>query len=138
MTDREADAWVDPISQMTFEKLTMLAREVVEAVLKKLPTEVRAAATAVPVTFEAVPGEELIADGLDADILGLFVGADLGGDPGGDQPFPPQILLFLENILDFAEGREAGYRREVRLTYLHELGHYFGWNEEEVALRGLE
>jgi predicted Zn-dependent protease with MMP-like domain len=26
----------------------------------------------------------------------------------------------------------------VRLTYLHELGHYLGWDEDEIAERGLE
>jgi hypothetical protein len=51
---------------------------------------------------------------------------------------PPQILLFLDNIWDLAEADESNYRDEVRLTYLHELGHYLGWNEEEIAQRGLD
>ena len=54
------------------------------------------------------------------------------------QPLPPQIVLFLENILDYAEGDPAAFRDEVRLTYLHELGHYLGWDENEIAQRGLD
>jgi predicted Zn-dependent protease with MMP-like domain len=26
----------------------------------------------------------------------------------------------------------------VRLTYLHELGHYFGWDEDQLTSRGLD
>jgi predicted Zn-dependent protease with MMP-like domain len=32
----------------------------------------------------------------------------------------------------------ATFRKEVRLTYLHELGHYLGWDEDQVAAHGLE
>jgi predicted Zn-dependent protease with MMP-like domain len=69
----------------------------------------------------------------------LHVGQEHGGElQDGGIPLPPQILLFLENIRDYAEGDESLYRDEVRLTYLHELGHYLGWDEDEVARRGLE
>jgi predicted Zn-dependent protease with MMP-like domain len=26
----------------------------------------------------------------------------------------------------------------VRVTYLHELGHFLGWDEEDLAARGLD
>jgi len=44
----------------------------------------------------------------------------------------------LENILD--ECKEAGTRvdEEVRRTYLHELGHYLGLDEEALAERDLD
>lgn len=92
----------------------------------------------VPVCFEPVPNEGILAEGWEPDILGLFVGHEHGADLTGAEALPPQILLFLENIWDFSEGDEAIFRDEVRLTYLHELGHYLGWDEEEVARRGLE
>ena len=123
---------------MTFDQLTLIARQIVEAAQHKLPAGVREAAKAVPVCYEPHPNEDLLADGLDADILGLFVGHEHLGDLGETAPFPPQILLFLENIWDLAEGDQAVYRDEVRLTYLPELGHYLGWDEDEIARRGLE
>lgn len=127
------------ISAMTFPELARRAEVVVLAAQQKLPPEVREAAGAVPVCYEAVPNAEILAEGWEPDILGLFVGHEHGGELAGDfQNLPPQILLFLENIWDFAEGDEAVYREEVRLTYLHELGHYLGWDEDEVARRGLE
>ena len=50
---------------------------------------------------------------------------------------PPQIILFLENLWDFAAGDEEVYLDEVHVTYIHELGHYLGLNEEELDARGL-
>jgi predicted Zn-dependent protease with MMP-like domain len=32
----------------------------------------------------------------------------------------------------------AAFRAEARLTFLHELGHYLGWDEDQVSARGLD
>ena len=124
---------------MDFAHLDTLARQVVTAAQRRLPAAVRAVAEAVPVCYESVPNEGILAEGWEPDLLGLFVGHEHGGELRSDgAPLPPQILLFLENLWDYAEGDEEIYRDEVRLTYLHELGHYLGWDEDEVARRGLE
>lgn len=124
---------------MDFPYLTALARQVVDAALHRLPPEVRAVAETVPVCYESVPNEDILAEGWEPDILGLFVGHEHGAELRSDGvPLPPQILLFLDNLWDYAEGDAEIYRDEVRLTYLHELGHYLGWDEDEVAQRGLE
>ena len=47
------------------------------------------------------------------------------------------ILLFLENLWDFAGEDEEIFRQEVRTTYLHELGHYLGLEEIDLEERGL-
>ena len=124
---------------MHLEQLTAVARKVVAAAQKRLPPEVRTVADAVPVFYESIPNDDILAEGWEPDILGMFVGHEHGGELRTDGvPLPPQILLFLDNLWDYAEGDEEIYRDEVRLTYLHELGHYLGWDEEEVARRGLE
>ncbi|MFI5337096.1 MAG: metallopeptidase family protein [Opitutales bacterium] len=123
---------------MKFPQLQHIAAQVVAAAQKRLPADVRSAAGQVPVCYEPHPNKALQAEGWEDDILGLFVGHEHGGELGDGPPLPPQILLFLENLWDYAEGDEEIYRDEVRLTYLHELGHYLGWDEDEVARRGLE
>ncbi len=70
---------------------------------------------------------DLQADGIEPDTLGLFTGPEFADE--GNVPLPPQIILFLENLWDFAEGDEAIFREEVRTTFLHELGHYLGLDE---------
>ncbi len=123
---------------MSLPRLTQLAEHVVAAAQRRLPADVRTAAAGVPVCYESTPNDAILAEGFKPDLLGLFVGHEHGSGLATDDPLPPQILLFLENIWDQAEGDEAVYRDEVRLTYLHELGHYLGWDEDEVARRGLE
>jgi predicted Zn-dependent protease with MMP-like domain len=124
---------------MDLARLTAIARSVVTAAERRLPAEVRAAAEQVPVCYESVPNADILAEGWEPDILGLFVGHEHGAGLSSDEVnLPPQILLFLDNLWDYAENDEAVYRDEVRLTYLHELGHYLGWDEDEVARRGLE
>lgn len=112
-----------------------LAQAEVAATRRALPARLRAQAGTVPVTFEPVPGPALLADGWAPDLLGLFVGLDYAHE--GQAPCAQQIFLFLENLWEEAGWDEAAYRQEVRKTYLHELGHYLGLNEEELDQRGL-
>jgi predicted Zn-dependent protease with MMP-like domain len=123
---------------MQYTQLTAVAQQVVAAAQRRLPAAVQSAAQAVPVCYEPHPNKAILAEGYEPDILGLFIGHIHHGELSDGQPLPPQILLFLENLWDLAEGDPAIYRDEVRLTYLHELGHYLGWDEDEVARRGLE
>ncbi|MDB6094258.1 MAG: hypothetical protein JWM32_1820 [Verrucomicrobia bacterium] len=123
---------------MHLARLTELALETVTATQRKLPPEIRPLAEAVPVHYEAKPHASVVAEGFEPDILGLFTGSAFGSEFESDQPAPPEILLYLENLWDFAEDDPAVFKQEVRLTYLHELGHYLGWDEDEIAARGLE
>jgi predicted Zn-dependent protease with MMP-like domain len=119
-----------------WQRLLSLARSEVEATLAALPAPVRRQAAPLPVSYEAHPQADKLNEDYDPDLLGLFVGASLA-EPG-ESPLPPQIILFLENLWDFAEEDEAFYREEVRTTYLHELGHYLGLDEIDLEERGLE
>jgi predicted Zn-dependent protease with MMP-like domain len=123
---------------MTWKELCRLAQETVGRTRDRLPDDIRNLAETLPVTMEAFPEGPMLADeNVAPDILGLFVGPPHGQSTGEDPSLPPQILLFLENLWDEADGDLARYREEVRITYLHELGHYLGWDEGEVARRGL-
>jgi len=123
---------------MTLRQLTARAAEIVAATQRRLPAAVREPALRVPVCYEAHPNDDILAEGWEPDILGLFVGQPHDADPGAPDPLPPQILLFLENLWDYAEEDPAVFRDEVRVTYLHELGHYLGWDETDLEARGLE
>lgn len=107
-----------------------------EAILASLPAPLLAKAQRVPVTFESRPNAGLQEDGVGLETLGLFTGA--GYTDEGHSPMPPQIILFLDNLWDFADGNEAMFRQEVRTTFLHELGHYLGLDEDDLIERGLE
>lgn len=114
-----------------------VARSVIEQTVVGLPELLRSPAENLPVTFEAWPSEAIAAETGSVDLLGLFIGTPhhCTDDP---DPMPPQILLFLESLWDFSNGEEAVFRREVRITYLHELGHFLGLDEDALTDRGLE
>ena len=117
-------------------RLQSLAQVEVEATLAALPVPLRRQAAPLPVTYQARPDESLLNDDYDPDLLGLFVGAPLA-EPDSS-PLPPQIILYLENLWDFAEADEEIFREEIRTTYLHELGHYLGLDEIDLEERGLD
>jgi predicted Zn-dependent protease with MMP-like domain len=118
-----------------WQRLLALARQEVEATMAALPAPVRRQASPLPVSYEAHPDVDKLNDEYDPDLLGLFVGAALAHPD--ESPLPPQIILFLENLWDFAEEDERIYCEEVRTTYLHELGHYLGLDEIDLEDRGL-
>jgi len=121
---------------MEFETLSRWADEELKSLVKILPDDVREAANKVVTSLEEQPGQGLEDEFLEGDELGLFEGpCALDEDGTGEIP---KIRLFLRNIWECAEEEEHDYRDEVGTTFLHELGHYLGWDEDEVAERGLE
>jgi predicted Zn-dependent protease with MMP-like domain len=121
---------------VNLKKLEALASVEVEATLAALPAPLREQARKLPVLFERQPSRALQSDGIEPDTPGLFTGPEFAYEEHAT--LPPQIILFLENIWDAAESDEAFFREEVRTTFLHELGHYLGLDEDELTERGLE
>jgi len=123
---------------MKSSRLVEIAAATVGAAQRQLPPEIRPLARGVPVHYEKTPAPDVLAEGFEPDILGLFTGNPHGTELSSDNPAPPQILLYLESLWDFAEEDVETFREEVRLTYLHELGHYLGWDEDDLTARGLD
>jgi predicted Zn-dependent protease with MMP-like domain len=124
--------------RLDWKHLEGLALAEVKATLAALPEPLRDRAEALPVTFERLPNAAHRRDGIEPDTLGLFVGEEFAYEGNTASPLPPQIILFLENLWDQAEEQEDIFREEVHTTYLHELGHYLGLDEDDLFERGLE
>jgi predicted Zn-dependent protease with MMP-like domain len=120
---------------MNWKRLLDLAQTEVAQTIAELPSDLRSRAAALPVTYEHVPNRALLDDGIEPDTLGLFVGGDFVHEH--DVPMPAQIILYLDNLWDMVEGDEEIYREEVRITFIHELGHYLGLDEDDLDERGL-
>jgi predicted Zn-dependent protease with MMP-like domain len=117
--------------------LLAIAESEVNRTIRALPAALREQVVELPVTFERRPGKALQEDGIEEDTLGLFVGEPFSETGTTTAPLPAQVILFLENIRDAAEGDDPEYRQEVRTTLLHELGHYLGLDEIDLDDRGL-
>ena len=102
----------------------------VRAALDELPPDLAAALENVAVVVEDENPD-------DPDLLGLYHGVPLTerGDMAGVLPDTISIyrIPLEESFPDPGELRE-----EIRITVLHELGHYFGLDEEQIADLGYD
>jgi predicted Zn-dependent protease with MMP-like domain len=122
----------------TGERWFELARKTVEKTIANLPEDLRQHASRLPITYERRPHPDLAAEGFDEDILGLFVGQAYPDSMESREPMPAQIILYIENLREFAEDDEEVFQEEVETTFLHELGHYLGLDEDDLADRDLD
>jgi predicted Zn-dependent protease with MMP-like domain len=75
---------------------------------------------------------------LDPLLLGFFDGVPLTEQSVFDAPAAPtRILVFSENIALIAHDREK-LEEELAITIKHEIGHYLGLDEDDLAARGLD
>ncbi len=116
-------------------ELIALAEQVAEETLGDLPPEIAREVEQVSVFIENSPDADDLEQGVGADWLGIFEGSD---HLFMDLPAPPRIRIWVNNLWTFAGGRVSCFRREVRVTLLHEIGHFLGLDEDGVARLGLE
>ncbi len=114
----------------------------IAAAIKELPAELRRHLDGeVTISVTDAPGRSLCQSEdppLSPLILGLFVGSALSERSVFDSAsLPPMIMIFQRNIERVARTREECIE-ELRVTLLHELGHYLGLDEDDLAERGLE
>jgi len=65
-------------------------------------------------------------------ILGHFIGTPATQKSVFDLPaMPDRVVLYQRNIEAVCR-TEAEIRNEIRLTVIHEVGHYFGLSEDEL------
>ena len=108
----------------------MSFEEQVRAALDSLPPHLAAALQNIAVVVEDENADE-------PDLFGLYEGVPLPerGDMAG--ALPDRIAIYrLPLEEEFPDPLEL--RREIRITVLHELGHYFGLDEDRLAELGYE
>jgi predicted Zn-dependent protease with MMP-like domain len=120
---------VTPLSRADFE------RAVGEA-LDSLPERFARLIENVAVVVEEEPADDDYestedAGDPDSEILGIYRGVALT-ERGQDAPLlPDEIAVFRGPINRFVRSRHEAVE-EIRATVIHELGHYFGVDEEEL------
>jgi predicted Zn-dependent protease with MMP-like domain len=108
-----------------------LAQRQVADVQRALPEPIRARAMEVPVFFSRAK------EGQGNACLGVFQGYSLREGLPAQPDELPRITLFIETLAQATNYERTRFLHEVRITYLHELGHYFGWDEGQVTRAGL-
>ena len=102
---------------MTFE-------EIVARALRSLPPGLQDAVRNVEIAIEEQHPE-------DPDLFGLYEGVPLPERGDWNAQLPDRIRIFRRPLVEeFSDPREL--EEEIRITVLHELGHYFGLDEDRL------
>lgn len=136
---RELDQAADEAAGRGVEReLDFIEREA-EAALERLPEHLRAPLANVPIILEERPSLDLVEEGFDPRSLGLFDGIEQGleAEPEAPPRPPSRIVLYAMNLLAAFPDR-AVLAEQIETTLFHEIGHYFGLDEDGVAALGLE
>lgn len=113
-------------------------QQLVEEALAQVPEGIRRALDNVHVVVEDWPtAEQLAAVGLPEDgvLFGLYEGTPLP-ERGLEPPLLPDRITLFQGPLEDACETEDELREEIRRTVLHELGHYFGLDEDRLEELG--
>jgi len=111
-------------------------RSLVAEALDSLPNEWHELLAQVVVLVEDVASVEDLSEvnmlpGDGHDLLGLYVGIPLTERQAFDEGLPDRIMIYRRPILAICRSREDVVR-EVQQTVLHELGHHFGLDEDDL------
>jgi predicted Zn-dependent protease with MMP-like domain len=108
------------ISAMDFDRIA-------GEVWRSIPEQFAALMSNLIVAVEPLPDFDEVADGLDPDVMGLY----LGGTVLDEMAPPERILIFQHNHENVCADLGA-LREEIRRTILHEVGHHFGMEHDEL------
>jgi len=111
---------------------------VAEAAFASLPDAVKQHLENVPILICDYPAIEIVAEGNDPRMLGLFIGVPMGekSNVGGGQTGPDCVFLYQRNIENACRGGEE-LEREIHITLWHETAHFFGLDDGELGEIGL-
>ncbi len=106
--------------------------KVVEEVLDSLPQEFRSRIRNVAVLVEDMPPNPPQAGQQRRLLLGLFHGVPTTKKSIFDLTTGPDYIVLYQKNIEAVCSSEARVREQIRLTVIHELGHYFGMDETQL------
>ncbi len=123
-----------------------------EAVFESLPANLQRLLEEIPVVIDDVPSDDVLTslgfDPADPDIRRELCGLNSGTaitEQSIEAPdfLPTEIQLYRVGIIEEAGGwdgpdADARVTEELRITILHEIGHHFGLDEDDLADLGYD
>ncbi|MCX5659060.1 MAG: metallopeptidase family protein [Planctomycetota bacterium] len=125
---------LSPLQRRRFDSL-------LQSILDELPDQLHDLLEEVPLIIEDEPSERLLRDMKinpgETDLCGLHWGVALTQRsveaPTG---MPDRMMLFRGPIMRTAGRRRDELEEQIRITLLHEIGHHFGLDEDDLAELG--
>jgi predicted Zn-dependent protease with MMP-like domain len=108
--------------------------KVAEQALDSLPAEFRSRIQNVAILVEDFPPNQSPSRlGQQARLLlGIFHGVPATKKSIFDVPMGPAHIVLYQKNIEAVCATEAEVREQIRMTLIHELGHYFGMTEEQL------
>lgn len=104
--------------QIPWKKLYAMAERIIHRTVEALPEELRDHARDTPWTLKDWPDSG-------PSVLGVY------------SHNPRLIVIYIGCLYEDCRQNNLSFSNEVRITYLHELGHSLGLTEDEIRARGL-
>ena len=136
MQTRILDARADREAGIGSERELDFIEQTAADTLERLPEAFRSRLHNVTITLEPRPSMRLVSEGFDPRAYGVF-DAPVLIDDALPEAAPSRIVLFTANLLTATRDGEA-LARQVEITMLHEIAHYFGFEEADMARLGLQ
>lgn len=113
--------------------------EIATKALEELPADVHKHLANVPILVDDLPSEDLVKDGWDPRLLGIFEGTPLPEQSSvGGAPTITTIHIYKTNLERFVGDDKEALAEEIRITILHETAHYFGLDDAALEKLGLD
>jgi predicted Zn-dependent protease with MMP-like domain len=108
--------------------------KVVEEALDSLPQEFRSRIRNVAVLVEDMPPDQPLPQSGQQRrlLLGLFHGVPMTKKSIFNLPTGPDYIVLYQKNIEAVCPSEAEVCEQIRLTVIHELGHYFGMDENQL------
>ena len=113
---------------MEFEKLV---REAID----RIPAVFQAAMKNVAVVVRDRPGPEAEEEGV---LYGLYQGVPLPDRTADDSGTTPDLIFLYRKTLEADFPEREDLIREIEITVVHEIAHYFGFDEETLERYGYD
>jgi len=113
--------------------------ELVEQALADVPQPFATHLEEIAVEIRSRPTRKQLRDsGLDDDelLLGLYLGHPLTDRSVTETARLPDVILIFQEDIELVSDTQDDLVREVRTTVLHEIGHHFGMDEDDLDALG--
>jgi predicted Zn-dependent protease with MMP-like domain len=111
----------------------------VEEAAEELPPQFAELVEEVPIEIHDAPTPELLAEvGVPkgSTLRGLYRGRPRPRRHIEDSGAMPDVILIFQNTIEAVCADEEQLKRQVRTTVLHEIGHHFGLDEDDLERLG--
>ena len=106
--------------------------KVMQEVMDSLPEEFRSRIRNVAVLVEDFPPGQTASSHPRKLLLGLFHGVPMTKKNVFNMPTGPDYVVLYQKNIEAVCSTETEIREQIRRTVIHEFGHYFGMDEEQL------